>query len=99
MLIEPWPVRQPQGQLEKERYSSQSWLMRADASPHARFRRALDDGQLAPAETAARELSSPSIEETLRLVLLLLRKHDPRFEPAAVKWLGRVLADHPRIRL
>jgi hypothetical protein len=72
--------------------------MRADASPHARFRRALDAGQLAQAETAAQE--SPALPSRTRFAWSYFCSENtiPRFEPAAVKWLGRVLADHQRIR-
>jgi hypothetical protein len=71
--------------------------MGADASPLARLRRALSAGSLAQAETAARELHHLDDEDALRLLLLLFRKGDGRYERGAVRWLGRVLATHPRI--
>ena len=71
--------------------------MGADASPLARLRRALSAGSLAQAETAARELHHLDDEDALRLLLLLFRKGDGRYERAAVRWVGRVLATYPRI--
>jgi hypothetical protein len=73
--------------------------MGAGASPYVVFRRALDAGLLLQAETAARELDRLSVSDSLRLVLLLRRENDYRYEPAATKWLGLVLIDHPRIKL
>ncbi|MCD6016643.1 MAG: hypothetical protein K0R88_2727 [Solirubrobacterales bacterium] len=67
------------------------------APVYARLRRALDAGQLREAERAARELDRVSLEDALRLVLLLLTAHDYRYEPAAVKWLGRILSEQPRL--
>ena len=52
---------------------------------------------MAEAEAAARELPRLDDHDALRLVLLLLRKGDGRYERAAIRWLGRVLAEHPGI--
>lgn len=71
--------------------------MRATASPLARLRRALERGSLIQAEAAARELGRIELGDALGLVLLLLDKHDPRFERSAIRWLGRLLMEHPRI--
>jgi hypothetical protein len=71
--------------------------MGADASPLARLRRAISVGSLAQAESAARELRHLDDEDALRLLLLLFRERDGRYERAAIRWLGRVLATHPGI--
>jgi len=71
--------------------------MGADAHPLARFRRALGAGSLAQAEAAARELGQLEDEDALRLLLLLFKEGDGRYERAAVRFLGRVLATHPGI--
>jgi hypothetical protein len=71
--------------------------MPAAASPLARLRRALEHGSLIQAEAAARECGRLELGDALGLVLLLLDKHDPRYERAALRWLGRLLVEHPRI--
>jgi hypothetical protein len=71
--------------------------MGAEASPLVRLRRALSAGSLAGAEAAARELPFLDDEDALRLLLLLHRERDGRYERAATRFLGRVLATHPRI--
>jgi hypothetical protein len=69
--------------------------MGAHGSPLPRFRRAIEHGSLIQAEAAARELGRLDLDDALRLVLLLRRRGDPRFERAAVRFIGRVLAEHP----
>jgi hypothetical protein len=71
--------------------------MRSTASPLARLRRAIERGSLIQAEAAARELGRIDVGDALGLVLLLLEKHDPRFERAAIRWLGRLLVEYPEI--
>jgi hypothetical protein len=69
--------------------------MGAAASPLAHFRRAVSVGSVLQAEAAARELGQLGEDDALRFVLLLHREGDPRYGRAAVRFLGRVLADHP----
>lgn len=69
--------------------------MSANSSPLPRFRRAVEVGSVLQAEAAARELGSLSDEDALRFLLLLHRVGDARYERAAVRFLGRVLAGHP----
>ena len=71
--------------------------MRAASSPLALLHHALERGSLIQAEAAARECGRLELQDALRLVLLFLRKRDGRYERAAIKWLGRVLAEHPAI--
>jgi hypothetical protein len=40
-----------------------------------------------------------SLDDSLRLLLLLQRAHDGRYERAATRWLGRVLAATPELGL
>ena len=54
---------------------------------------------MAQAEAAARELRTLSAEDALRLLLLLIAERDARYERAAVRWLGRVLAESPHVGL
>ena len=61
----------------------------SDPSPYSRFRRALATGNETLVIAAARELPRISLDDALR-VCLVLRGGDPeRFERAAVRWLGR----------
>jgi hypothetical protein len=69
--------------------------MGADASPLPRFRRAIAARSLLQAEAAARELGRLGDEDALELVLLLFARADPRYERAAVRLAGRVLARPP----
>lgn len=73
--------------------------MGADSKPYARLSRALKAGQLPQAEAAARDMAMVPLEVALRMVLLMIEKQDPRWERAAVKWLGRALAARPSIGL
>jgi hypothetical protein len=69
--------------------------MGAHGSPLPRFRRAVEHGSLIQAEAAARELGRLDLDDALRLVLLFRREGDRRFERAAVRFIGRVLAERP----
>jgi hypothetical protein len=61
----------------------------SDGSPYSRFRRALVTGNETLVIVAARELPRISLDDALR-VCLVLRDGDPdRFERAVVRWLGR----------
>jgi hypothetical protein len=68
-------------------------------SAQTRLRRALDHGNLELAELTARECGGLDLEDSLRLCLLMRRERDQRFERAAVRWLGRLLAERPRMGL
>jgi hypothetical protein len=71
--------------------------MRAAASPHARLRRALDRRDLNLAELAAKECPHIDLEDSLEICVLMRTERDERFERAAVRWLGRLLAERPAI--
>jgi hypothetical protein len=58
-------------------------------SPHGRFRRAIDHGNLLSAEASARELGQLSLADALDLLLLIAAKEPARFQRAAVRWHGR----------
>ena len=63
--------------------------MTSDGNPYARFRRALQTGNETLVIAAARELPQISLDDALR-ICLVLRGGDPRrYERAAVRWLGR----------
>ena len=66
------------------------------AEPHAstRFRRAIERRALWLAEDAARELPNLPLEDALQLVHLYADRGSPKYEKAALRWLGRYLDEH-----
>jgi len=58
-------------------------------SPYPRFRRALLTGNVHLIDAAARELPQVSLEDALRIVVVLAQKSDPRYEAAAARWAAR----------
>ena len=78
--------------------------MTAEANAHVRFRRAIERRALwraedAAREDAARELPNLSLENALQLVHLYTDRGSPKYERAALRWLGRYLdEDSPTLR-
>jgi hypothetical protein len=66
----------------------------AQPHAHARFRRAIERRALWLAEDAARELPNLPLEDALQLVHLYAERGSPKAERAALRWLGRYLAEH-----
>jgi hypothetical protein len=67
-------------------------------TPLRRFRHALATGNARIAEAAARDLQHVGLADALELVLLY--RDDPeRYERAAARWIGRLVAERPRLRL
>lgn len=72
--------------------------MTSEGHPYARFRRALATGNARIAEAAARDLQQVGLRDALELVLLY--RDDPeRYERAAARWIGRLVAERRRLRL
>jgi hypothetical protein len=66
---------------------------------YARFRRALETGNVTMIKSAAAELPRVSLADALQ-VCLVLRKADPLvYERAAIRWLGRLALEHKGITL
>ena len=65
--------------------------MTAEANAHVRFHRAIERRALWAAEDAARELPNLPLEDALQLVHLYAERGSPKFEKAAMRWLGRYL--------
>jgi hypothetical protein len=65
----------------------------AQPNAHARFRRAIERRALWLAEDAARELPQLSLADALQFVYLYADRNSPKFERAALRWLGRYLAE------
>jgi hypothetical protein len=66
----------------------------SEPHPHARFRRAIERRALWLAEDAARELPKLPLEDALQLVHLYAERGSPKYEKAALRWLGRYLDEH-----
>lgn len=71
----------------------------SQGSAHGRFQCALARGQLEQAEMAARELGRLSLIDALSLVVCYARTGSPKFEQAAVRWLGRFALEGRDVRL
>ena len=69
--------------------------MTAHGQPRAIFNRAIERGNLLMAETTAREMGRVSLMEALKLTALIALKDPRRRSRAAVRWLERMLDDHP----
>ena len=66
---------------------------------YARFRRALDSGDLAAVRLAALELPYVDLADALAVCLLMRQQGDERFERAGVRWLARLSLERPEIKL
>jgi hypothetical protein len=64
-------------------------LVSTKGSPYARFRRALDTGNLELIRGGAAELPQVPLDDALRICLLLRRAEPARYGRAVVRWLGR----------
>jgi hypothetical protein len=62
-------------------------------SPYARFSRALETRKLSVVLIAAAELQSIQLDDALEI--LMAAEKDPRFDRAAARWVGRLLAETP----
>ena len=62
---------------------------------YARFRRALESGNLTLVRAAAAELPTINLDDALRVCLLLRAADAALYERAAIRWLGRFALEHP----
>jgi hypothetical protein len=67
--------------------------MTSQGTPHGRFQRAIQRGQLFHAELAARELGGLTLADALALIVLIGRQQPERYGRAAVRWHGRFELD------
>ena len=65
----------------------------SEGTAHGRFTRAIASKNLREAEMAARELGGLSLEDALKLCVILAEGDPPRFERAALRWLERFIAE------
>jgi hypothetical protein len=61
--------------------------------PYARFRRAVEMGRLSVVLVEAAELDWIDLDDALEILVLMAREGDPRFDRAAARWVGRLLAE------
>lgn len=73
--------------------------MTAQGHPRTRFRRAVDGKSHALAEMAAREMRWLTLGEALDLALLYRSADAAKYERAAVRWIARLAAERPGVRL
>ncbi|HEY1357921.1 MAG TPA: hypothetical protein VGF21_06430 [Thermoleophilaceae bacterium] len=64
------------------------------AGSYARFRRALESGNLANVRSAASELPTINLDDALR-ICALYRADPSRYEAAVIRWLGRLCLERP----
>jgi hypothetical protein len=70
--------------------------MTSQGTPHGRFQRAIQRGQLFHAELAARELGSLTLADDLALTALIAKDDQARYGRAAVRWHGRFALEATR---
>jgi len=71
----------------------------AAAQPRVRFHKAIELGNLALAETSAREMGVVSLEEALELVALIAQKDPFRHGRAGARWIRRYLDENTKAGL
>ena len=64
------------------------------AGSYARFRRALESGNLANVRAAASELPTINLDDALR-ICALYRADPSLYEAAVIRWLGRLCLERP----
>jgi hypothetical protein len=70
--------------------------MTSAGGPHARFRQALDTGNVLRVRAAAAELPTPpQLDDALRICLLLRNGEPAMYDRAVVRWLGRFCLERP----
>ena len=67
--------------------------MSVKGSPYANFTRALQTRKLALVLAAAAELQAIQLDDALEILILMAQEQDPRFDRAATRWAGLLLAE------
>lgn len=73
--------------------------MTAQGSALTRYRRALERRHIFGAEIAAREMAFLSLRDALGLLALYAGQESPKFDKAAVRWLGRLALESDDLSL
>jgi hypothetical protein len=71
----------------------------SQGSPYSIFKRALRRGDLAGVRAAAAELPRVPLDDAFAICLLILEQQPVRYERAAVRWLGRLVAERDHLGL
>ncbi len=71
--------------------------MTSQGSAHARSQGAVERGNLLLVRAAAAELGELSLEDALRVVLLIADQEPHLYERAAIRWLGRLCLERPMV--
>ena len=71
----------------------------AQGSALTRYRRALERRHIFGAEIAAKEMAFLSLRDALGLVALYASEESPKFDKAAVRWLGRLALESDDLSL
>lgn len=64
--------------------------MSIKGSSYANFRRALLGGNMTIIESAAAELERIALDDALRILVVMAKTEDARYERAAARWVARV---------
>jgi hypothetical protein len=67
--------------------------MTSQGSAYARFRRSLLTKNLTLIDAAAVELPHISLDDALRILVVMAEKSDPRYERAAARWAARATSE------
>jgi hypothetical protein len=70
-----------------------------NGSPLTRLRHALRAGDLARVRVVAAELTLIPLPEAVAILVLIEAQDEARFEPAAVRWAGRLALEAPGLTL
>lgn len=73
--------------------------MTSSGSAYARFRRALQSGNLTLVRTAAAELPNVSLDDALHVCVLLRDREPERYERAAVRWIARFCVERREVSI
>ena len=73
--------------------------MMSDGSPYSRFQRALRAQNLPLIHATAAELGWVALRDALHILLVIDAKDEDRFDPAAVRWAGRLALETPDLEL
>ena len=73
--------------------------MAAKDSALTRYRRALERRHIFGAEIAAKEMGYLSLRDALGLLALYAAEDSPKYEKAAIRWLGRLTLESDDLQL
>lgn len=76
-----------------------SGSLTSQGSPYSIFKRALRRGDLAAVRAAVGELPQVPLDDAFAICLLILEQQPTRYERAAVRWLGRLVAERRHVAL